>query len=249
MGIGALLKSLHKKDSSASAAAERPVEQTEPEREEAQAMGPAPLEFNREMPVDVLADYRCVALSGKLAVCSRGLMTIERIAGEVSFPILEAGTAVLLRGYDGQLEPQMLQAVVMRSSLTECTVGSLEPVFHSNQRQSARYPLSPPANIYAIEGTPLHEPQGCRLLNISTGGACIASDFAYEMEQKLRLRVELVKGAGHTSYHCQVVRVSPQEDGSFEYGLLFEQLNKNKMYDLLRDIETIQDKTKRRIKA
>ena len=67
------------------------------------------------------------------------------------------------------------------------------------------------------------------------------------MGDALRLRVELIKNAGHTSYQCQVVRVIPRKDGSFEYGLLFAQLDKRKMNELLRDIESVQKDTQKKL--
>ena len=205
--------------------------------------------FNPEMPVDVLATYSTILLSGRLESASPEALVIERIPGEISFPVQETGAPVMVRGYDNQMEPFTLQGIITKSSLTECVVSHLELVPHDNMRKSVRYPLSPPATIYAMEDTLLNKPQECKLLNISTGGACISSSFAYNMGDTLRLRVELIKNAGITSYHCLVVRVTEKPGELYEYGLLFEQLNKSKLNDLLRDIETIQSETRKRLKG
>lgn len=245
MGIGTLLKSLFK--GPAPEETKGLSEKIEEDLQESvQASHPA---FDPEMPVDVMENYSTVLLSGKLAGTGYESLTIERIAGKMSFTILKPGTSVLVRGYDSEMEPFTLRAVVTNSTLTECSVGRLEPLAHENNRKSVRYPLSPPASIYAIEDTAFHTPQECQLMNISTGGACIVSTYAYEMGQPLRLRVELIKGGGHTSYQSQVVRITPQEGGGFAYGLLFAQLDKRKMNELQRDIDTIQAEARRRVRA
>lgn len=246
MGIQSLFKSLFSSPEPEDTDTEAGITKEEDAGERTGARFPA---FNPEMPVDVLATYSSILLSGRLEAFSPEALTIERIPGEISFPVQEAGAHVLVRGYDNQMEPFTLQGIITKSSLTECVVSHLEIVPHDNMRKSVRYPLSPPANIYAMEDTLLNKPQECKLLNISTGGACISSPFAYSMGDTLRLRVELIKNAGHTSYHCLVVRVTEKPGGIYEYGLLFEQLNKTKLNELLRDIETIQSETRKRIKA
>lgn len=206
--------------------------------------------INPELPVDILADYSDMLFSGKLEEYSREELVIGRIAGEMSFPVLDAGTRVLVRGYDTRMEPFSLRATVKKSTLTECEVHDLQLVVHSQRRKSVRYPLSPPADIYALTDTRLNDPQKCRLLNISTGGACIISVYSYDLGDTLKLRVKLIEKGGHTSsYPCQVVRVVLRPDGQYEYGLLFAQLKQEKMADLLRDIKTIQEEARRRVKA
>lgn len=203
--------------------------------------------FTQEMPVDVMANYSTVILSGRLESVSQNALSVERIPGERIFPVREAGAPVLVRGYDSQMEPFTLRGIITKSSMTRCVVSHLEIIRHDNMRKSVRYPLSPPTTAYTLEDPPSDALQECRLMNISTGGACIASSFPYSKGQALELRVELIPNAGHTSYHCQVVRVSGVPEGGFEYGLLFDQLDKNQLNALLRDIETIQAEAKRRI--
>lgn len=206
--------------------------------------------INPEMPVEVLSNYSDVLFSGKLATGDRERLTVAKIAGEPDFPTLEAGTAVLVRGYDANMEPLSLWAKVESSSAAECVTGGLEPVIYDNRRKSVRYSLTPPANIYAVDDVRLNEPQRCRLVNISTGGACVISVFAYELEQILRLRVKLVESGGRIStYQCKVVRAIQRPDGQFEYGLLFDPLQQHTLDDLMHDIKTAQEEAKRRIKA
>ena len=148
------------------------------------------------------------------------------------------------------MEPFSASAVVVTSSRTECVLGDLDFDFCANGRRSVRYPLSPPAHIYAMEDRSLQKPQECKLLDISVSGACIVSSYDYAVGDLVRLRVELVKGGGYTSYHSEVVRMRTLPNGGGkEYGLLFAQLDKRKMAELLRDIETIQNEAKKRVNA
>ncbi len=203
--------------------------------------------FDPGMPIEIMQDYDTVLIYGKLGRINAMELVVDRIPGVMSFPVLEAGSTVRVRGYDDEVNPILMEAKVVRSSVVECVLGDWLIQSYENLRKSIRYPLSPPADIYAMEDTRLNSPETCQLINISTGGACITSKHAYAMGEALRLRVELIKNAGHTSYQCQVVRIIPRRDGSFEYGLLFAQLDKKKMGELLRDIESIQRDTQKKL--
>lgn len=240
MGLGNLFKNLF------SSSGPEPAEEAEEAPESESLSFPA---LNLDMPVDVMENYDTVLLTGRVSRFDHTELVVERMAGEMSLPTQQVGGTVLIRGYNEQIEPLIMQGIVKRSSLVECVVSGLELIPYDNLRKSVRYPLSPPANIYAMEDTTLDQPQECRLLNISTGGACIESTFAYAMNQTLRLRVELIKNGGYTSYQCQVVRITPRPDGHYMYGLLFAQLSRSKMNELMRDINTIQAETKRRVHA
>lgn len=242
MGLGSLLKSVLRPSE---AKTEEPsAEKAGAAQEDAR---PPLTAFNPEMPVDILADFNTLLLSGRLASFGQESLTVERVAGEMSLPVQQAGAAVFVRGYNAQMEPAILRGVIAKSSLIECVVDHLEPVPYDNQRKSVRYPLSPPASIYVMDDTWLDKPQQCQLLNISTGGACISSTFRYELGQTLRLEVELLKSSGGTTYHCQVVRMTKHENDLFEYGLLFAQLDRRTMNELKRDIAAIQEATKKRL--
>jgi len=221
-----------------------PEDQAEEEEDEPELDMP---DFNRGMPVEVLRDFETVLFAGRLGRVTLGELTIERIPGEISLVALEAGSPVLVRGYDGRMNPIILCARVIRSSVVECVIGDIEIDRYANQRKDTRYPLSVSANAYLMRDTLLDNPQPCQVLNISPSGAYIVSEYVYPVGQDLRLRVELVENSGFTSYCSQVVRVAPRQDGAFEYGLLFAQLDKRKLKDLMRDIEDIQKETERKM--
>ena len=203
--------------------------------------------FNRGMPIEVLKDSASPMLFGRLSSINSTQLIVERIPGEMSLPVFEPGSGVALRGYDMETNPIILHATVSRSSIVECVMDNWTVDNYANHRRSVRFPLTPSANIYSMEDKTLSSPEPCRLVNISTGGACILSTFSYKEGQELRLRLELIEKGGHTSYVGQVIRMSLRSDGSFEYGLLFVQLDKRKEGALLHDIETIQKDTEKKL--
>ena len=126
-------------------------------------------------------------------------------------------------------------------------VRDLELIPYDNHRSSFRQVLNVPAAFYTIEDTYLNMPQECRILDISTGGARVASSYRYGEGDVLRLRGELVKGSGYMSFTCKVVRVAPAGSGGFEYGVLFAQLKQRQISDLTNDIRQIQKETQRKL--
>lgn len=203
--------------------------------------------FSKEMPIDVMGNYSTIILSGRLESADQEALTIERIPGERNFPVRASGSPVLVRGYDERLEPFTIRGIITKSSMTRCVVSHLEIIHHDNMRKSVRYPLSPPTTVYVLEEPATDVSHECRLMNISTGGACISSSSIFEVGQILNLQVELIEHAGHIAYRCKVVRAVDLPDGTYEYGLFFDQLDKFQTNALLRDIEIIQAEAKRRV--
>lgn len=203
--------------------------------------------FSKNVPLDLLLEDNTALLSGKLTAFSQQELTIRRIPGTIDFPILEPGTRVKVRGYNEALEPYNVRAVVALSNMIECKVRELELIPYDNQRSSFRQVLNVPAAFYAMEDTYLNMPQECRILDISTGGARVASSYRYTEGDVLRLRGELVKGSGYMSFTCKVVRVTPGGNGGFEYGVLFAQLKQRQITDLTNDIRQIQKDTQRKL--
>lgn len=205
-------------------------------------------QLNRGMPIEVMKDFDTVLLFGRLAPGGPAELVVGCIPGEAPFPVCRPGSAVLVRGYNAQLDPVLLRGRMTRSSGVECAIGELACIPYETGRENVRYPLAPPANIYVLEDEALDRPQLCRLLNISASGACIVSEYGYRPEQPLRLQVALVKGQRYaTAYRCRVVRATPRRGGLFEYGLLFTQLDDRAQGCLMRDIRTIRDETEKKL--
>lgn len=82
----------------------------------------------------------------------------------------------------------------------------------------------------------------CRLLNISVGGARIASDRVYEAGDKFLLKVRLLQDRDMSTMFCQVVRVINAGDRGFEYGCQFLELNSADQDRITENIFAIQRK-------
>lgn len=82
----------------------------------------------------------------------------------------------------------------------------------------------------------------CRLLNISVGGARIASEHAYDSGEKFLLKVRLLKDRDMSAMFCQVVRVIDRGDRGFEYGCQFLELNEADQDRITENIFAIQRK-------
>lgn len=99
-------------------------------------------------------------------------------------------------------------------------------------------------NIEALATTFMGPDAGdypCRLLNISVGGARIASDRVYEVGDKFLLKVRLLQDRDMSAMFCQVVRVISVGD-RFEYGCQFLELNSADQDRITENIFAIQRK-------
>ena len=80
----------------------------------------------------------------------------------------------------------------------------------------------------------------CRLMNISVGGACIASDFPYEEGDKFLLKARLLEDREMSALFCQVTRIIDKGEGRFEYGCRFLELNDADQEKITQNIFAVQ---------
>lgn len=206
---------------------------------------PSVYSLNREMPIEVMKDFDTVLLFGRLADVSPTALTVRRASSELCFPILKRGGAVLVRGYDEQMNPVLFCGRLAQSSGLECTVGELEAIPYRTDRKYARWPLCPPASIEVLDGAEPGLPQPCQLLNISRSGVCIVCEHIYAVGQILYLRIKTAISGQCAPYRCKVVRATPRRGDSFEYGMLFIHLSGNQLHCLAQEIQSIQNETKK----
>ena len=226
----------------------RPAEAlpTDPER---RSYGSSPI-ISRDLPVEILAENGSTLLTGRLSSFSLARITVERILDTFTLPALPVGKEVTVRGYDKDLEPIHFTAQVKESTVLHCQLENLRLVPVDPNRSAVRLPLfDTKAELYAIGDLQMNFPIECEVKNISTTGACITSEYCYEPNSTLRLRVELVKGGGPISLHCQIVRTTMLEDGTFEYGLIFAQLNQHKYHELVVDIKMAREAIQKKLNS
>lgn len=219
-------------------------EQEETGKEEISVLFPR---INEGMPLELESENGEPLLSGRMTQFSKEFLTLERIPGTLSFPLLEPGLSVTVRGYDCGMEPVNLTGSIAESTRVRCVIGEMALVSYQNHRKNFRQPIDVPANFYAPKDRHMARPQKCKVTDISAGGARVSSPFAYSVGEALRLRLELVKGEGYTSYWGEIVRAEKDGDGGYEYGFLFEQLDRRQIDALSRDIRTIQEELKRKL--
>lgn len=196
-------------------------------------------------PIDIAQEQGDHLFTGRLVYFDVHSMHLERLPGELTLPTLAEGTRIRMRGYSDTMEPFEMTGTVRTSTRMFLGISELDLATDNIRRAHHRQPINLPAEVYALEGRHKDTPQECTLVNISMNGACIASKHAYAMDQKIRLRVELYKKAGHMSFVSQIIRLRALPDESYEYGLLFEQLTHEKMRYLQEDIQEVQDQAKR----
>ena len=204
-------------------------------------------QYHPGVPLDVMSETGAPLFSGRLDFLTGGVLSIERIPGDLSFPVLKVGSTVKVRGYDKSMEPVTILATVAFSSLVACRLENLEVIPYANQRKNFRQPLRMAAAVYNIKDTYFIHPEECLVQDISVDGACLVSSYAYEAGMAFRLGLELVKNSGQSFYAGQIVRVLPREDGRFEYGVLFAQLSRRKKEDLAADLRRVQAEMERKL--
>lgn len=228
-----------------SRSAEQEVEdEYEEELDEAYSSLPS---FYKGAPIDVMSADGKLIFSGRLASYAQHEMVIDRIPGEMSFPTLETGRQVKIRSFSQTWEPYNLLATVIESNVVMCRISNLELLPYRNNRKDCRQPVNVSAALYATDDTRLSRPNECRVLDISIGGARVSSPHEYVKGETVRLRVELIEKGGRESFIGQIIRVTRREDNTFEYGLLFAQMNQRQIGSLSRDIIDIQREVLRKL--
>lgn len=82
----------------------------------------------------------------------------------------------------------------------------------------------------------------CRLLNISVGGARIASERSYAEGDKFLLKVRLLEDRDLSAMFCQVMRITDKGKDGFEYGCRFLELNEADQDKITQNIFAVQRK-------
>lgn len=179
-------------------------------------------------------------LSGRLTALNGTNLTIERTPGQISFATCEAGTEAVIRGFNstGKM-PFDLKCVVEESSRIVFRAKDLSIIPFDEHRASFRLSINTPVSLYYREDAHLQNPEACILVDISTGGACIESEFLHAEGEVLRLKVQLEDYAPMT-FLGQIIRVTEHSPGVFQYGFLFAQLDEQESTALTKILFNVQ---------
>lgn len=191
------------------------------------------------MRIDVATREGDPLLSGRILERTADTLTLGRLPGDLSFKISPLNTAVSLSGYDKKLIPISLSAVVEESTRTVLKLKELRVESHAENRDTFRLPYTAPVSLYRQDDEHFRNPEECTLINISTGGCCIQSEYVHVEDEVVRIRVKLEDYAP-LNFLGQVVRCSERNRGQFWYGILFAQLTEQEITALNKTLYNLQ---------
>lgn len=196
-------------------------------------------ELYEGMHLDVMTREGEPLLSGRVTEFSSDSLTLGRLPGELSFKISPVGAAVSLSGYDRRLIPLCLSGVVQESGRTILRLKGLKIEHHVEHRDNFRLPFTTPVSLYRSDDERQRNPEECTLVNISTGGCCVQSEYVHVEDEVVRIRVKLEDYAP-LNFLGQVVRCVEHAPGVFWYGILFAQLTEQEITALNKTLYNLQ---------
>lgn len=166
-------------------------------------------------------------------------MTLERLPGSLSFRILDLGSGVLLRGCDEDMQQFILKGTVQESSRLVCRFKDVRVKPIQEVRENFRLPMRTTAELYYMSDDKRSNPEDCILVDISTGGACLESEYLHAEDEVLRLKVKL-EDYIPMEFVGEIIRVVEFRPGRFRYGFLFAQLKESVRTELTRTLYNLQ---------
>lgn len=191
------------------------------------------------MRLDVMTKEGMPILTGRITQLTEETMSMGRLPGDLSFKVVPINSSVALNGYDKKLIPISLSAVVTESTRTTLSLKELKVERHSENRDTFRLPYTAPVSLYRREDEHFKNPEECQLVNISTGGCCVESEYIHIEEEVLRIRVKLDEYAP-LDFLGQIVRCVEHSPGKFWYGILFAQLTEQEIASLSKTLYNLQ---------
>lgn len=178
-------------------------------------------------------------LSGRLSAVNGSTLTIERTPGQFSFNTCALGATAYIKGYGNDSTCVDLKGTVDESNRVLFRVKDVRVIPHSEHRNEFRLPVISNVTLYYQEDERLQNPETCKLINISTGGACVQSEFIHGEGEVLRLKVQLQDYAP-VVFLGEIIRVDELRSGVFRYGFLFAKLDDKENAALTRMLFNLQ---------
>lgn len=198
-------------------------------------------ELHNGMTVGVESPEGVELFRGRIAGYADGdtVMTLERLPGALSFRILDLGSGVLLRGCDEEMQPFILMGVVKESTRLVCRFKDVKVKPIQESRENFRLMMRTGAELYYMSDDNRSNPEECTLVDISTGGACLESEYLHAEDEVLRLKVKLEEYVP-MEFVGEIIRAVEYKPGRFRYGFLFAQLKESERTDLTRTLYNLQ---------
>ncbi len=192
-----------------------------------------------DMSIEILDEAGHVMNTGLVVSCKGRDLTVGRKPGALSFKISEPESTVFIRGCDNKMTQFYLRAKVVESTRTLLKVTDLEPELHDNHRSNFRLAVNAPISIYYMNDERMERPEKCILVDISTEGCCIQTDYLHGEGEVLRLKVKLEDYMA-MDFVGEVIRVNDCGPNGFRCGILFAQLKKEETSALTKTLFNIQ---------
>lgn len=209
---------------------------TEPTVEERPSNFP---EICNEMPIEVVEKTGRVLNTGLVTEHKGTEISMGRVPGGLSFKICEPGSTVYVRGCDNKMTQFYLRATVDESTRVLMKLKDLEPEVHDNHRDTFRLSVNIPISIYFYTDERMERPEKCTLVDISTGGCCLQSEYLHGEGEVLRLKIKLEDYVA-MDFVGEVIRVVECTPHEFRYGILFAQLKKEEINTLTKVLFNMQ---------
>lgn len=190
------------------------------------------------MPLDVITSDNQLALSGKLTSKKEDTLTLERLPGWLAFEVIPVGDPVSVRGYTSRMEQFNLIATVQESSRVSCKLTNVQVSPVENQRLSFRIPMNTTAWLYRRDDERCQRAENCQLVDVSTGGCCVESEYVHEENEILQIKIKL-EDYQPMQFLGQIIRASTYGK-HYRYGILFAQLREDELTSLTRTLYNIQ---------
>ena len=197
-----------------------------PQEKKPQPEGAPTGELQIGMRLDVTLPEGTALLSGRITALDSSELTLERLPGGLAFKLCSLEAAVCANGYDKRMVPISLRANVQESTRTVLKLKSV------------------PVSLYRQDDEHYRYPEECLLVDISTGGACVQSEYVHSEDEVLRLRLKL-DDYTPMNFLGQIVRCTEHSPGKFRYGFLFAQLTEEEITSLNKILFNIQTGVKR----
>lgn len=147
---------------------------------------------------------------------------------------------VRIRGYsDRDRKAVYMEGVIAPLPQDKWSVADLKVCRIGNDRAFFRLDTNLDATATMFSGLAMGE-KPCKLLNISIGGACIASEARYHDGEKFLLKVRLLEDRPESVMFSQVMRVIEKGDAGFEYGCRFLELTEADQDQITQNIFAVQ---------
>lgn len=200
--------------------------------------------INVGMAIDVMEESGRVLNDGLVTEYKDRELTLGRKPGALSFRISEIGSTLFIRGCDSKMTQFYLRARVAESTRTVIKLCELEPEVRDNHRRNFRLAINTPISIFYLNDERRERPEKCVLVDISTEGCCIQTEYLHGEGEVIVLKVKLDEYIA-MDLVGEIIRVNDCGTNGFRCGVLFAQLKKEETESLTKMLYNIQISNRR----